>query len=66
MYIIMKKAIKNQNKVQIVYKSINSGITSNYKVILYQKKYQEQILIKGGQIQGTYIYHMDMIKLWHK
>lgn len=27
MYIIMKKAIKNQNKVQIVYKSINSGIT---------------------------------------
>ena len=27
MYIIMKEAIKNQNKVQIVYKSINSGIT---------------------------------------
>ena len=38
MYIIMKRAIKNQNKVQIVYKSINSGITSKYKVILYQKK----------------------------
>lgn len=27
MYIIMKKAIKNQNKIKIVYKSINSGIT---------------------------------------
>ena len=27
MYIIMKKAIKEKNKVQIVYKSINSGIT---------------------------------------
>ena len=28
MYIIMKKAIKEKNKVQIVYKSINSGITN--------------------------------------
>ena len=27
MYIIMKKAIKNRNKVEIEYKSINSGIT---------------------------------------
>ncbi len=27
MYIIMKKAIKNRNKVEIKYKSINSGIT---------------------------------------
>lgn len=27
MYIIMKKAIKNRNKIQIEYKSINSGIT---------------------------------------
>lgn len=27
MYIIMKKAIKEKNKVQILYKSINSGIT---------------------------------------
>ena len=27
MYIIMKKAIKNRNKVEIRYKSINSGIT---------------------------------------
>mgnify|MGYP003235479365 CR=1 FL=1 len=28
MYILMKKAIKNKNKVYIVYKSINSGITN--------------------------------------
>lgn len=27
MYIIMKKAIKNRNKIEIEYKSINSGIT---------------------------------------
>lgn len=27
MYIVMKKAIKNRNKVEIEYKSINSGIT---------------------------------------
>lgn len=27
MYIIMKKAIKNRNKVELEYKSINSGIT---------------------------------------
>ena len=27
MYIIMKKAIKNRNKVEIEYKSVNSGIT---------------------------------------
>lgn len=27
MYIIMKKAIKNRNKIEIQYKSINSGIT---------------------------------------
>ena len=27
MYILMKKAIKNKNKVYIVYKSINSGVT---------------------------------------
>lgn len=27
MYIVMKKAIKNRNKVEIQYKSINSGIT---------------------------------------
>ena len=28
MYILMKKAIKTKNKVYIVYKSINSGITN--------------------------------------
>ena len=28
MYILMKEAIKNKNKVYIVYKSINSGITN--------------------------------------